>query len=941
MDEHLHSYLCLALLATASLAASAQRYEVTGHIYERVDTLSPLSLCTVELLRPTDSLRLAYTTSDNSGHFRLPYKAGRYVLRTTFIGYAAHTQNVSLTASKPRLNVGEIILEGTHHRLGEAEVTALSRQLTIKADTFIYNTSGFQLAAGESLAALIKQMPGLAIDSEGKLTFQGKEVSSILVNGKEFFGDNETALANMPAEAVKDVKAYEKTGEKEAFTGSVDANKATVIDLTVKKEYLGAWNINLDAGGGSRERYQLKGFASTFTDRRRLAVYASVNNVSESPNVDENGNWFNFRNILAGTATYRKGGLMYTYDNGRADNAPGAFKVNANASVGQENFFNDERQNTTSLLTDYSSLYTYQRTLNHSRSRRLNGNASMRWVIDSLNYVQASLNYNYSDGRNRMSQMWSTYDKEQTADDAYASLMLGGSTADGVYGFSNANVGTRDYNYYSGSATLVHRFRKAGRSFSADFSFSGSGSGHDADWLTDYRYFRPDAPHPELLNRQLDDTDGDYQSYSANAAYEEPLSKMLRVSVNYAYSYSRSNDGRNLWQLDRAEGFNTMEIPVGVHPLLTPELLNVPNSYDGTEFNNSHQANISLGGKWDRFEFMVSGRGSSSHRRLRYWRNAVSYHPSRTCNELSPRAYFQWKIADNTSLNIFYNASHSFNSLLSRLPISDDANEMSVSVNNPNLRDAWNNYLNLNLKRFNAKTGNSFSVIVGGSVIRNAVVNAIYTDAVTGKRVTTQVNVNGNKNLNFSSYNSLALDSARHWNLSLTPQASYSDRYTYIGDSGDANGLSRQRSYSTALNSRLSYRNGIWSVALKGQWLTEMARYAQAASSNETGHQYELGLSPQLEWPFGLKVYTAFTFWGRFNYADPMLNHPQWIWNLSVEQKLLKKKNLTLRLEGVDILHERTAEFVSNSPTGRFYSSMKCIPSYWMFHIIYRINTKV
>lgn len=542
----------------------------------------------------------------------------------------------------------------------------------------------------------------------------------------------------------------------------MDANKATVIDLTVKKEYLGAWSINLDAGGGSRERYQLKGFASTFTDRRRLAVYASVNNVSESPNVDENGNWFNFQNILAGTATYRKGGLMYTYDNGRADNAPGAFKVNANASVGQENFFSDERQNTTSLLTDYSSLYTYQRTLNHSRSRRLNGNASMRWVIDSLNYVQASLNYNYSDGRNRMSQMWSTYDKEQTADDAYASLMLGGSTADGVYGFSNANVGMRDYNYYSGSATLVHRFRKAGRSFSA-----------------------------------------------------------------------------------------------------------------------------------------------------------------------------------NTSLNIFYNASPSFNSLLSRLPISDDANEMSVSVNNPNLRDAWNNYLNLSLKRFNAKTGNSFSVIVGGSVIRNAVVNAIYTDAVTGKRVTTQVNVNGNKNLNFSSYNSLALDSARHWNLSLTPQASYSDRYTYIGDSGDANGLSRQRSYSTAPNSRLSYRNGIWSVALKGQWLTEMARYAQAASSNETGHQYELGLSPQLEWPFGLKVYTAFTLWGRFNYADPVLNHTQWIWNLSVEQKLLKKKNLTLRLEGFDILHERTAEFVSNSPTGRFYSSMKCIPSYWMFHIIYRINTKV
>ena len=125
---------------------------------------------------------------------------------------------------------------------------------------------------------------------------------------------------------------------------------------------------------------------------------------------------------------------------------------------------------------------------------------------------------------------------------------------------------------------------------------------------------------------------------------------------------------------------------------------------------------------------------------------------------------------------------------------------------------------------------------------------------------------------------------------------------------------------------------------LSGACSAELARYDNAPQYNQNGYTYEWNFEPQAELPFGMKVYTSFGLYGRSGYEDDIMNHNQWLWNLTVSQSLLKNKALTLQLEAVDILRQRTSEYNQASPEMLYYNRNKVFMSYVMLHAIYRFN---
>ena len=286
-------HLLPLLLALFAFTAQAQtfKFSVKGTVVEE-GTADALPTVKVQLLT-TDSVRESHATTNEQGAFLLKAKkAGKYIVCAEMTGFEPLFKNVEFTAKKTFIDLGKLTLKAEDYELDEAQVTALSRMMTVKADTLLFNTKALRLPPNASLAALMKELPGISIDKDGNLTFQGKTVSQVLVDGKPFFGDVSTALANMPTDAVKDVKMYEKTDEEKEFRGELDTDKATVVDLTIKDEYKSSWMANIDLGGGTNERYIGKVFTTNFTDRRRTAVYAQVNNISQNQQVDENGNWY-------------------------------------------------------------------------------------------------------------------------------------------------------------------------------------------------------------------------------------------------------------------------------------------------------------------------------------------------------------------------------------------------------------------------------------------------------------------------------------------------------------------------------------------------------------------------------------------------------------------------------------------------------------------------
>ena len=255
------------LLALISLSVAAQKYSVKGIIVDQL-TSEPLPSVNVSLLS-VDSFyvvhpqtnqgtyfheNLGQTTTDSKGEFVLKAGVGKYQVRFELAGFKTLTRTVELTKQQRVADLGKLELISTDIQLSEAQVTALARMMSVKADTLIFHTKALRLPPGASLATLMSQLPGISVDANGNLTFQGKVVSQILVDGKPFFGDVRTALENMPVDAVKDVKMYEKTDEEKDFRGELDTEKATVVDLAIKDEYKSTWMTNLALGGGTHER---------------------------------------------------------------------------------------------------------------------------------------------------------------------------------------------------------------------------------------------------------------------------------------------------------------------------------------------------------------------------------------------------------------------------------------------------------------------------------------------------------------------------------------------------------------------------------------------------------------------------------------------------------------------------------------------------------------
>ena len=87
-----------------------------------------------------------------------------------------------------------------------------------------------------------------------------------------------------------------------------------------------------------------------------------------------------------------------------------------------------------------------------------------------------------------------------------------------------------------------------------------------------------------------------------------------------------------------------------------------------------------------------------------------------------------------------------------------------------------------------------------------------------------------------------------------------------------------------------------------------------------------------------MKLSTSLHYYVNWNYADALMNHAQWLWNISASQSFLKDKRLTVQLEVQDLLHQRTSENSSLSATARYYNRTRVFLSYAMLHLIYRFS---
>jgi len=229
MTRHFLSLVfTLFLLSNATLA----QYSIQGQLLDQKDE-GAIESATIRLLNAKDSLYLKGSQTFADGIFSInKVNSGDYIVEVRFLGYRNSYRNITVTNKSVLLK--PIFLEGLDKSLKEIEVTGMIAQMSVKNDTIEYNTAAFKTSENAPIEELMKKLPGVVIDDDGKITINGEEIKKVRIDGKKFFGgDIQMATKNIPVDMIATIQVIDQKSEMAQLTGFEDDNTERIINLTI------------------------------------------------------------------------------------------------------------------------------------------------------------------------------------------------------------------------------------------------------------------------------------------------------------------------------------------------------------------------------------------------------------------------------------------------------------------------------------------------------------------------------------------------------------------------------------------------------------------------------------------------------------------------------------------------------------------------------------
>lgn len=265
------------------LTTKAQnRSEINGQIIDVTDNL-PLEMVTISITRLKDSTFVAYTSTTKSGEFHLKNMPSEQsiVLIASVMGYQSFVKVLTLKQNE-NFDLGTIKLAIKSQDLGEVVIIGERAPIVIEKDTINFNVDAFKVRPNAVVEELLKKLPGIQIDNDGTITYQGKNVSKLKVDGKEFFGnDPRLASKNIDADLLDKIQIYDDR-ENDPDHLIEDANVSKIINLKFKKKFKKSVFGKFYAGGGSRNRFESGGLLNMFRDTLQISIIGVGNNLNKT-----------------------------------------------------------------------------------------------------------------------------------------------------------------------------------------------------------------------------------------------------------------------------------------------------------------------------------------------------------------------------------------------------------------------------------------------------------------------------------------------------------------------------------------------------------------------------------------------------------------------------------------------------------------------------------
>ena len=930
------------LLLLVSIASFAQERLVSGAIIDR-DTKDPVEQVTVQLLK-TDSTYVTGAISNEKGLFHLNApENGKYLLKITSVGYKPTVKRVVIEQDK-NLVLGNVVVGADAIMLKGAVVTAMAQKVTLKEDTFVYNSAAYRTPEGSVVEELVKRLPGAEVSDDGTIKINGKEVKKILVDGKEFMtGDTKTALKNLPTSIIDKIKAYDEKSDLSKVTGIDDGEEQTVLDFNVKKGMNKGLMSNIDLGIGNKDRYSARGMGGYFNSNNRFMLFGNANNTSDrgfgggGPRRGfGGGNGLNASKMLAANYNYEE---------------KNKFKFNTSLRWNHSDGDVWSRRSSENFMGSSSS-FSNSLNQNFSRSDSWNGNIRLEWMPDTMTNILF-----------RPSISWTTNDSRSTG--------ISASYNQDPYQYTEDPLSDEGIEKMDEVDAVINRQKSVSLSNSKNNNIRGmlqlnrklNNKGRNVTLRMDAKYTDKDSKSISLQNAHLylvqneAGLDSTYQtnrynltpskdySYSAQATYSEPLWKATFLQFSYKFTYSYSKSDRSTYDFSKYS-FDGINPEYGAWGNYLGRLDGGLGDYRDdklsrySEYRNyTHDIQVMMRFVRQKYNlnFGVMIQPQCSKFIQDYQGKYVD--TVRTVTNVSPTLDFRYRFSKMSNLRVNYRGTTSQPSISQLLNIVDDSDPLNVSIGNPGLKPSFTQNFRLFYNNFVQNHNKGVMTYINFSTTSNSISNKVTYDETTGGRITRPENINGNWNVMGAFMFNCSIDSAGVWNINTDTNLGYNHYVSYLSldKSQDSQ---KNTTQNTTWNERLSlsYRNDWLELSLDGTLAYNHAKNKLQPNSNLDTWQFSYGPSMTLTAPWGTSLNTSLSCSSRRGYSDASMNTDEFVWNAQLSQGFLKGKPLTVMLQFYDLLHQQSTFSRAISSVSRTDTEYNAINSYAMLHVVYRMN---
>ena len=900
-----------ALLLSVLIIGLTTLAQVKGTVIDSSNN-KPIDKAVIGLVikdKPSDT---TYTFTNEKGEFSFdPVPASNFAVIITNSGYGTVAKFIPVKQVEKTINIGIVILAPRGKLLDELVVK--SAPIVVKEDTVEYRADAFKVKEGAVVEDLLKKLPGVEVDKDGNVKAQGKSVTRVKVNGKDFFGgDLKTATKELPSNMVDKIQIIDDYGDQATVSGIKDGEPDKVMNIVTKKDMNKGFFGRATVGGGTEDRYQASFNGNYFNDNKQISLVANSNNTNTSLfNFGGGGNRGMSSMMTSGRSAMQdaggaggmssiiqsgdisqfggnNGGITSTNSLGTNFRDQWGKRISVYGSYSYSHRNTGQLQNTSSQNFFQSNSYINNQDLNAiniNESHR--GTFNLEYQIDSFNYLKVTPNFSYSksDGNS-----YSLFNYNQSGV---------GKTSDG----SNKNLSGSDAPNLSLNVLYNHKFRKRGRNFSASGNFGNSQSNSDQDIINlSYQYVAPFIGARNTF--QYIDQLNESHNYGVRLTYSEPINKYRSLDFSASHNLSYSRNDKKTYNVDSLTQVKTMN---GF----------LSNDYENNFYNN--RIGVSLRTTMKKYNYTLGISVQPVDLQGKSLTKDSGYKPITRVN-IFPVARFVYNFSRTKAINMSYSGNANQPSFSQLQPVVDVSNQQSVVAGNPNLKPSINHNINLSYNNFNFITGKVLFTNFTFSTIKNQIINKTARLNSGGGSIAVPENVNGYYNLmGFYTYSKPYKN--RKYVITFNGTANYNHNVNLSDSMVLASGVLKENlNLQKIIGSNWILSQGfVFELNLK-EWLQLGSgvnysindnKYKNAGNSSSTSFKN----TSSNAWTFTNNINVNITKRTLLKYdvdytinnglASAVSQNPV-LMNASLEQQLFKKKNGVIRFAAFDLFKQNT-----------------------------------